>query len=41
MALSAKAAGFRVIGVYDLSIAEVESLMKETCDMYIRNFNEL
>ena len=40
-ALSAKAAGFNVIGVYDLSSAEVETLMKETCDRYIRNFNEL
>ena len=40
-ALSAKSAGFRVIGVYDLSSAEVETIMQETCDRYIHNFNEL
>lgn len=40
-ALSAKAAGMSVIGVYDESSAEVESLMRETCDRYIRSFSEL
>lgn len=40
-ALSAKAAGFNVIGVYDKSSADVAELMKETCDRYIRSFNEL
>lgn len=39
--LSAKAAGFNVIGVYDESSADAAELMKATCDRYIRSIREL
>ena len=38
---TAKAAGMRVIGVYDDSSAEYEQEMREICDGYIRDFEEL
>ena len=37
----AKAAGMRVVGVYDSFFAPYEEEMKKTCDVYIHSFEEL
>lgn len=36
-----RAAGMRVVGVYDAYFADKESEMREFCDVYIRNFSDL
>lgn len=38
--LTAKKAGFNVVGVYDNSYKEFKEEIKETADKYIKNFNE-
>ena len=37
----ARAAGMRVVGVYDSYFAQDESAMRDFCDAYIRSFEEL
>lgn len=38
--LTAKKAGFNVVGVQDNTFKHVREEIKATCDMYIKNFNE-
>ena len=38
--VSAKKAGFNVVGVYDNSFKEFKEQIKETSDKYIKNFSE-